>query len=355
MAASFPLCAQDTVIAEICNKGDTALHVARVIYSQSLFSGNSYQVTGWYGIEPADCKVVYNSDSGDPAYLGFTFLDSHDVVRTFTAHPTRNSGPFKAMAENFCVAPSPFSYVAKTKEELQQCRLGFEPLDFSLYVDPASAEGARSTFEMSPHQAAVGNVFGSHSSAKARLIFGDEVTLYGNQWSYANGAALPESLIISKTGLPPLLPKQQYSTSQAPVAGYVQEIKDVMSSFQSCSTEGFLKRMISSSQLDMDDYGIVNSMETDTFAMTDGPHSMNLAHGAAIANLDLTSPRITDDGPRCVRVIFDCKDGVPCVRSGNDTAFNWPLTVNTREQANTILNSLRAIAPYYPEGRGEIN
>lgn len=52
--------------------------------------------------------------------------------------------------------------------------------------------------------------FGTRSSARTRLIYGDDVTLYGSQWSYANGVQLPPELIDSKTGLPPLIPKRQF-------------------------------------------------------------------------------------------------------------------------------------------------
>jgi hypothetical protein len=353
LAISVPVRAQ-SIIAEICNKGDTTLHVVRVIYSSSLLSGGSYQVNGWYGIDAGNCEVVYNFSNGEAGYLGFTFLDSHDKVRTFTAHPTRNSGPFKAMAEKFCVAASPFSYAVKTKEETQQCRVGFEPLDFSLRIDPDAAEGDRSTLEISPHQTAGGTVFGSHSSATARMIFGAEVTLYGAKWSYTNGTALPDSLISPKTGLPPLLPKQQYSPRQAPVRDYYQQIKDVMKSFQTCNTQGFPRSQVSSSMFGMDDYGVVSEGHASTVTMTDGPRIISTGDGAAIANLELDKPNIIEQGPGCVSVSFACKNG-PCVKSDDKNELYWAFYVNTREQANIVISALKSIAPFYPDGAGEIH
>ena len=67
----------------------------------------------------------------------------------------------------------------------------------------------------------------------ARLIFGDAVRFDGSQWRFENGSAVPAQL-IDQSGRPPLLPKQQYSTEQAPVAGYIQTIKNVLASFQGC-------------------------------------------------------------------------------------------------------------------------
>ena len=70
------------------------------------------------------------------------------------------------------------------------------------------------------------------------MIFGDVVQFDNGRWTYTNGAALTRNLISEKTGLPPLLPKKQYSPDSEPVAQLVKQIKGVMGSFQTCRDTG---------------------------------------------------------------------------------------------------------------------
>ena len=195
--------------------------------------------------------------------------------------------------------------------------------------------------------------FGTHSSAHGRLIYGDEVTLYGNQWRYANGVQLPPELIDSKTGLPPLIPTLQFSTAQAPVADNIRKIKEVLAGLQTCKTSLF-GMQITSSTFDMDDYGVVIAAQSSTTVMTDGPHVVRFADGAAIGNLDLDQPTIVQQGPNCLSVLLACRNG-SCVRRGNAVDSGWAFYVNNRDQVNVVLDALRAIAPYYPDGKGVIN
>jgi hypothetical protein len=37
------------------------------------------------------------------------------------------------------------------------------------------------------------------------------------------------------------------------------------------------------------------------------------------------------------------------------TDSGWAFYLNGREQVNIVLDALRAIAPYYPDGKGVIN
>jgi len=180
---------------------------------------------------------------------------------------------------------------------------------------------------------------------KGRLIFGDEVTHAGSDWDYANGRPIPPDLIDSATGRPPLVPKQQYSTRQAPVAGYVQQIRSVVGAVHDC--QGLIPWMhYNSSRFDMDDSGVVISSHSLTSGTT-------LAYGAAIANLDLAQPRSIPQGSSCVVIALDCKRGA-CVRAGDRADLTLQIMVNSRDDVDTVLSALRAIAPYYPDGLGEL-
>jgi len=83
-----------------------------------------------------------------------------------------------------------------------------------------------------------------------------------------------------------------------------------------------------------------------------------LVQGAALANLDLTNVHTFNNG-ECVVVSLQCKDGAQCVRSTTNSSDGadvvWAYIVNTTEQGNRILNALWAIAPFYPDGSGEIH
>jgi hypothetical protein len=351
LAISVPARADTSV--EICNQGNATLHVARVVYAQSLLFGDSYRAAGWYTVEQNRCGTVYDSANGETVYFGFAYLDEHDTLRTWVTEPERTSdASLRAADEKFCASPTPFDYIVKTKQELQQCKLGFELLDFSMYLPPT--DDTHVSYTMHAWQGDTDSAkFGTRSSARARLIYGDEVTLYGSQWSYGNGVQLPPELIDSKTGLPPLLPKQQFSTGLAPVAENIRKIKDVLGGFRSCKT-GLFGTQITSSTFDMDDYGVVIAAQSTTTVMTDGPHVITLVDGAAIANLDLDKPAIVEQGPDCLSVLLACRNG-SCVRRGNAANSGWAFYVNDREQVNIVLDALRAIAPYYPDGKGDIN
>lgn len=339
----------DASVVSICDQGDVSLNVATAVYSKSVWLGDSYHVSGWYTVEPGKCEVVYSAEDPDNVYFGFTFLGSDQNLRKYISTPSGGQDNlFKAISENFCVAIGQvFDYNTKTKGVAGGCQAGFQPLEFSLYAGLDSDDYGRVEYALFPHKDDRDSaVIGTRAGTTARLIFGDAVQSDGSQWTYANGTALPRSLIDEKTGLPPLLPKPQYSPGTEPVAKYFRQINDVMNSFRQCRDTGRGINMVSS-RFDMNDYGIVSFTSADSM----GP---NPSFGAAIANLDLDNPHIDDHDPSCLLVSFDCKSGMQCVRQGND-AMSWlSFWVNAREQANTIIEALKGISAFYPDGQGEM-
>jgi uncharacterized membrane protein len=349
VALFIPFRANASVVS-ICNQGDASLNVTTAVYSKSVWLGDSYHVTGWYAIEPGNCAVVYSAEDPQDVYFGFTFLDSDQNLRKYVSTPSGGQDNlFKAISENFCVAVGQvFDYNTKTKGVVGGCQAGFRPLEFSLYAGLDSDNYGRVGYTLFPHKDdRESDVIGTRTGTTARLIFGDAVQFDGSQWAYANGTALPHNLIDERTGLPPLLPKQQYSPGKEPVAEYSKQIKGVMNSFQQCRDTGRGINMVSS-RFDMDDYGIVSFTSSDSM----GP---NPSYGAAIANLDLDDPHINDDDPGCLLVSFDCKNAMQCVRQGSDAMKYLSFWMNTREQANTIIEALKGIAVLYPDGQGEMH
>jgi hypothetical protein len=349
VALSIPFRANASVVS-ICDQGDTSLNVTTAVYTKSVWLGDSYHVTGWYTVEPGKCEVVYSAEDPEAVYLGFTFLGSDQSLRQYVSEPTGGQdNPFKAVSQGFCVAVGQvFDYTTKTKGVGGGCQAGFQPLQFSLYVALDSDNYGRLEYGLFPHSDdRESDVVGTRAGTTARLVFGDAVQFDGRQWTYANGTALPHNLIDEKTGLPPLLPKQQYSPGKDPVAQFSKQIRDVMSSFQQCRDTGAGMNRVSS-RFDMDDYGIVDFASADSM----GP---NPPYGAAVANLDLDNPLINDHDPGCLLITLNCKSGAHCARQGNDAMSYIQFWMNSREQANTIIEALKGITVFYPDGQGEVH
>lgn len=191
------------------------------------------------------------------------------------------------------------------------------------------------------------------------MILGDAVQSKGDQWYLADGTAVPAKLIASKTGLPILEPKQQYSVLQAPVDGYIKEITDIVRDTHSCQVNIF-HGTASDFALNIDGHGVALGLH---FVSVPGFPRIIQVQGAALANLDLTNPRIFNDGD-CVVVSLQCKNGQQCVRSTSKSDVSttdmndganvvWAFYVNATDQGNRVLNALRALAPFYPDGEGE--
>jgi hypothetical protein len=103
-----------------------------------------------------------------------------------------------------------------------------------------------------------------------------------------------------------------------------------------------------SSRFDMDAHGIVNFTSFDSMG-TEPPF------GGAIANLDLNDPLINDHDPGCLLVTLQCKDGAQCVRQGNDAMKYLQFWMNTRDQSNSIIEALKGMVAFYPDGQGEVS
>ena len=336
---------------QICNNGNVTVKTALVETTNPFFSGTNYNVVGWYNVEPGECnQPTFGSPLVLGTYLGFAYRDIGNVLRAHIAMPQAGNYTQSA-AVPFCVATDmAFEYTTKTKPT--SCGAGYALLTFSLFIDSSDPTLGLTTYTVTPDEDEFGDPLEDSSkqgpTASARLIFGDEVALYGNQWRFSNGSAVPASLIDQKSGRPPLLPRQQYSASQEPVAGYLKQLKALFASFQACTAKiAVYDAVISAPFFNLDDYGTVVSAYRSTFGST------NSSFGAAIANLDLANPRLIEQGVGCITVIFTCKSG-ECVRSGDNADSEWRTYVNSHDEADILVRALRAIVSHYPDGSGEI-
>lgn len=288
---------------------------------------------------------MYSADTPDPLYLGFVYRDAASVLRAHVSDPSDPGGAAKAVSEKFCVAPNDtFDYTTKTTGG-SGCQGGYKPLEFSLYMALDEGSYGRVSYTVSPDKYNRESAALTMPSGTARLIFGDEVRFDGTHWTLADGTALSDKLIAEKTGSPPLVPRQQYSITQAPVAAYVTQIRNVFSAFKPCTNN--IGQHFTAVKFDIDSTGVITSAmsEPETFQW-----------GAAIANLDLANPNLDRQDGGCFLFGLTCKNDAQCVRTEDNHAGTWmSMEVNTREQVDTVLNALRAIAPYYPDGEGEIH
>jgi hypothetical protein len=191
----------------------------------------------------------------------------------------------------------------------------------------------------------------SSKNLTGSLILGGDVRIDQGGWRYANGTSVPASLIDPATSGPPLRPKSQRPVTQAPVSTHVAEIKSVLGAIKSCSLYTSASRenllwSVMSPALDLDDAGVL----TSRYVLSTRP-GHGYAQGAAIANLSLAAAQIQDRG--CQVVSVPCKAG-RCVRFEENANPSLTFFVETAAQANTVLNALRALAPLYPNGAGEL-
>jgi hypothetical protein len=367
--------------AEVCNVGELAFNVAVASTNFGVFD-EYWDVYGWHPIHSGECQIVFShwyapqnlfSYQAFPVHLAFAFKDSTGVWGAALVAAPEGDDVSRSRVR-LCVADNEgFAYEVHAKDPQRQCSAaGYSLIPASIVWEPT--EPARYPSEWNPEwgppmrfNVALGvgdraiptgaqapppavSQAPAVPRAKARLIFGEELTALADEWSFANGGLLPDNLIDPNTGLPPLLPKYQYSTASAPVAGYLAQIQGVLSSFQTCRTTDFVHDVVSP-QFAMDDYGVVVATETDRFANM----QIQPSRGVAIANLNLEAPRIVELGPSCINFVLSTRGGAWSVRHTQTGATTtWSFVVNTRENGEAILNALRAIAPYYPDGTGDI-
>jgi hypothetical protein len=214
--------------------------------------------------------------------------------------------------------------------------------------DSAINRGTRDTPRLAGEDLAV--IASSAKNQTGSLILGGDVRVDQGGWRYSNGSVVPETLIDPATGGPPLRPKSQRPVTQAPVSTYLAEIKSVLGAVKSCAlytsaTKENLLWSVMSPALDLDDAGVV----TSRYVLSTRP-GQGYAQGAVIANLSLTAAQIQDRG--CQVVSIPCKAG-RCVRFEENANPSLTFFVQTTEQANRVLNALKALAPLYPSGAGE--
>ena len=185
-----------------------------------------------------------------------------------------------------------------------------------------------------------------------RVILGEDVRFEQGGWRYTNGTQVPDTLLDKATGAPPLRPRTQHPVTQAPVSTTIADIKNTLGTVKSCqlyagaSKENLLWSVMSPG-FEMDDSGVIASR----YVLSTRP-GQGYAQGAAIANLSLIAAQIQDRGG-CKILSIPCRNG-QCVRFEDNANPSLSFFVETTDQANKILNDLKALAPFYPDGAGEL-
>jgi hypothetical protein len=104
---------------------------------------------------------------------------------------------------------------------------------------------------------------------------------------------------------------------------------------------------VQGSAVDLDDAGVLTSRTTGIPAGSTTAYTYR--QQAALGNLALENATIADAG--CVMLVLPCRGG-KCVLDGDAAGESMDFELSTRAQADSLLKSLRAIAPFYPDGVG---
>jgi hypothetical protein len=112
----------------VCNDGKIGVDVVRAYRHPDYFSGDQWEVTGWYNVEPGKCEGIGRSESyatggiflKDPVtLLAFGFRDSTGVLGAIRFSPgTKNYYPTD---QQFCVESEGFSYQASGSDPPRNC------------------------------------------------------------------------------------------------------------------------------------------------------------------------------------------------------------------------------------------
>jgi hypothetical protein len=112
----------------VCNDGKIGFDVARAYRHPDYFSGDQWQVAGWYNVAPGKCEGIGRSESyatggiflKDPiTLLAFGFRDSTGASGSIRLSPgTKNYFPTN---QQFCVETEGFSYQAAGSDPPRVC------------------------------------------------------------------------------------------------------------------------------------------------------------------------------------------------------------------------------------------
>jgi hypothetical protein len=206
----------------------------------------------------------------------------------------------------------------------------------------------------SPTPRAPGNVV--VPALKAQLVFGGEIQLTPDGWHNADGSGVPAWLLDFATGYPPTRAAHpQHSAADVAVSRHLEVVNYLLrDQSQACteyrdSTKSETIASISSSHLEVDDYGVVQVNTTESSSSSAAADKVR--RGAALANLDLAHASTEERG--CFVLSIPCKEGgcARLTRSDLDReTSNLTFRVDSAALAASIVNALKAIAPLYPDG-----
>jgi len=351
---AIPAAAQVTL--KVCDAGDTTLYVARVIHVESILLGEAYVGSGWYRIEPKDCKIVYDSEQamGNMVFLAYMYRDTSDVLRNVTPPQDSSIGgregePLQSVRERFCVRPgAPFKYKAESKTEAQACEAGLTLANFIESFDPGDYTSGGQTLSVMVDRSLHSHPALSVASRSGYLLTGRKVMLNAmGQWVYEEGPLIAKDLIVTKTGMPNLQPPQQFEYLQSPVREKYKDIQQVFRTIVPCADESQVRH--SDFLFGMTESGVVSTTST----ATSGTSKFTFSYYGVLANLDFANVQASARN-ECYLVNVFCKANAQCVQMNDGANVLWDFWVNTKEQADRILDDLRAIAPYYPKGEPEL-
>ena len=173
-----PVHATDFVV---CNKGARPGWAALAHRNGTGLFGtvHTWQITGWYKVDPSRCETVVSDNNGEPIYLVISFTDGAGNWGAFIPD-RRDKGDdvFHFVKADICVARGEFDYTRGGSDPTGPCKEGYYPFPVTTYVTPTSSRGTNTysfIIEKNDHALPVdvpeasGNTSGSSGSAAGKI------------------------------------------------------------------------------------------------------------------------------------------------------------------------------------------
>jgi uncharacterized membrane protein len=120
---------------EVCNDGEVTVKTALAETFNPFSTGTSFEVSGWYNVEPHKCSQLYDGGLANGLYVGFAYQDRRNTIRAHISTPSEKADNQVPVSNRFCVAlGAPFDYTTRLKTA-RSCVAGSKPLAFSLFYD----------------------------------------------------------------------------------------------------------------------------------------------------------------------------------------------------------------------------
>jgi uncharacterized membrane protein len=128
----------------VCNSGALTGWAATAHRNGSglLSIGHTWQVTGWFKVDPNQCKTLVSDSDGEPIYVAVSFTDRFGRWGAFRPDRSgKEDDVFHDTRVVLCVARGEFDYTRSGSDPGGPCKDGYYPFPAALFVTPTASRG----------------------------------------------------------------------------------------------------------------------------------------------------------------------------------------------------------------------